>query len=356
MEFKRALYRFKQDFWAVGSLLFIIVVTLIAVFAYPLAPDKTEYGNQMHLSIHSQPPGFSCEMLIIPRGGEKQLFLSGNINPNEEIPVQDIQWFENELAYKRYGNATDYYEKIPFSDFSKAATRSQIETNYLKKKRFILGTDKYGRDLLSRLLIGSRISISIGFVAVFISLVLGVFLGAIAGYFGSWIDRIVMWLINIIWSIPTLLMVIAITLALGRGFWQVFVAVGLTMWVEVARLVRGQVKSVKEQLYIQAGAALGFSHIRILFIHILPMLIAPLIVISAANFASAILMESGLSFLGIGAQPPMPSWGGMVKDHFRYLLLGKPYLAVLPGLAIMSLVLAFMMLGNSLRDAFDVKR
>jgi peptide/nickel transport system permease protein len=184
---------------------------------------------------------------------------------------------------------------------------------------------------------------------------LGVFLGAISGYFGGWVDRLIMWVINIVWSIPTLLMVIAITLALGRGFWQVFVAVGLTMWVEVARLVRGQVKTIKEQLYIQAGTALGFSHTRILTRHIVPMLVAPLIVISAANFASAILMESGLSFLGIGAQPPMPSWGGMVKDHFRYLLLGKPYLALLPGLAIMSLVLAFMMLGNSLRDILDVR-
>jgi peptide/nickel transport system permease protein len=150
-------------------------------------------------------------------------------------------------------------------------------------------------------------------------------------------------------------MVIAITLALGRGYWQVFVAVGLTMWVDVARLVRGQVKSIKEELYIQASNALGFSKTRILIGHILPMVVAPLIVISAANFASAILMESGLSFLGIGAQPPMPSWGGMVKDHFRYLLLGKPYLALLPGLAIMSLVLAFMTLGNSLRDILDVR-
>lgn len=209
---------------------------------------------------------------------------------------------------------------------------------------------------MSRLIIGSRVSISIGFVAVFISLLIGVFLCAIAGYFGGWIDRLIMWLINIVWSIPTLLMVIAITLALGRGFWQVFVAVGLTMWVEVARLVRGQVKSIKEQPFVQAGSALGFSRSRILMNHILPMIIAPLIVISAANFASAILMESGLSFLGIGAQPPMPSWGGMVKDHFRYLLLGKPYLALLPGLAIMSLVLAFMMLGNSLRDILDVRR
>jgi len=326
LEIKRFLEGFKSDGWAVGSTLFILLISFCAIFAYVLAPDKTKFANQMHLSIHSKPPGFSCQMLVIPRASQdsQSSVFYGKINANEEIPVSE-------------------------------SNKNEIAERYLSEKRFLLGTDKYGRDLLSRLLVGSRISISIGFVAVFISLVIGVFFGAIAGYFGGWIDRLILWLINVVWSIPTLLMVIAITLALGRGYWQVFVAVGLTMWVEVARLVRGQVKSIKEELYIQASNALGFSKTRILIGHILPMVVAPLIVISAANFASAILMESGLSFLGIGAQPPMPSWGGMVKDHFRYLLLGKPYLALLPGLAIMSLVLAFMTLGNSLRDILDVR-
>ena len=177
----------------------------------------------------------------------------------------------------------------------------------------------------------------------------------LAGFYGGWIDRFILWLINVVWSIPTLLMVIAITLALGRGFWQVFVAVGLTMWVEVARLTRGLVKTAKEELFIKAGKILGFSKGRLILNHILPITIAPLIVISTSNFASAILVESGLSFLGIGAQPPIPSWGSMVKDHFRYLLLGKPFLTLVPGIAIMTLVLSFMILGNSLRDALDVR-
>lgn len=358
MEFRSAFNRFKSDKWAVGSFLFILGITLIAIFAYPLSPDKTTYANQMHLSIHSQPPGFTCQVLIIPQKErqERRSFFFGNLNSAEEIPIQNIRWFDDSLEYKRFGNATNYYEKIYFSTFQNSKKREQIEKTYLVSKYFLLGTDKYGRDLLSRLIIGSRISISIGFIAVFISLLIGVFFGAIAGYFGGWTDRLIMWIINVVWSIPTLLMVIAITLALGRGFWQIFVAVGLTMWVDVARLVRGQVKSIKEQLFIQAGSVLGFSHKRILTNHILPILVAPLLVISASNFASAILMESGLSFLGIGTQPPMPSWGGMIKDHFRYLLLGKAYLALLPGLAIMSLVLAFMMLGNSLRDVLDVQR
>jgi peptide/nickel transport system permease protein len=150
-------------------------------------------------------------------------------------------------------------------------------------------------------------------------------------------------------------MVIAITLALGKGFWQVFVAVGLTMWVEVARIVRGQVLVIRELEYVEAGKSLAFKSLRIIFKHILPNVIGPVIVISAANFAAAILIEAGLSFLGIGAQPPMPSWGGMIKDHYAYIIMDKAYLAIIPGMAIMSLVLSFILLGNGLRDAFDVR-
>jgi len=241
---------------------------------------------------------------------------------------------------------------------TKSISSKVVVTNperYIKKKTFYFGTDKYGRDLLSRLIIGTRISFFIGFIAVFISLLIGVSIGAIAGYFGGKIDVLIMWLINITWSIPTLLLVIAITLALGKGYWQVFIAVGLTMWVEVARVVRGQVLTTKQQQYVEAARALGYSNFRIIFKHILPNIIAPIIVISAANFAAAILIESGLSFLGIGAQPPTPSWGAIIKNHYNYIILGKPYLAIIPGLAIMSLVMAFMIIGNTLRDALDVK-
>jgi peptide/nickel transport system permease protein len=205
------------------------------------------------------------------------------------------------------------------------------------------------------MIIGSRISFFIGFIAVFISLIIGLTLGALSGYYGGRIDRVIMWFINVTWSIPTLLLVIAITLALGKGYWQVFIAVGLTMWVEVARVVRGQIISLKQQQYIEAAKVLGFSDLRIISQHLIPNVLGPVIVICAANFAGAILIESGLSFLGIGAQPPTPSWGGIIKDHYNYLLMGKAYLAIIPGVAIMTLVMAFMILGNSLRDYIDVK-
>jgi ABC-type dipeptide/oligopeptide/nickel transport system permease subunit len=352
-----ALQKFKKNFWGVFSFWFIVFVGLISVFAYVIAPDNSQHANQMHISIHSKKPGFKVTLLSIPSSQSNEqkwldkVFL-GVKNEITEIPISEYRIENEKLIYTEY--TTDGLEGI-----TKSLLINQFPNNdyasYINEKTFLFGTDKYGRDMLSRVLVGARISFFIGFVAVFISLIIGITLGSIAGYFGGKIDAIIMWLINVTWSIPTLLLVIAITLALGKGFWQVFIAVGLTMWVEVARVVRGQIISVKEMQYVTAARALGFNDFRIITKHILPNIMAPVIVISAANFAAAILIESGLSFLGIGAQPPMASWGAMIKDHYNYIILGKPYLAIIPGLCIMSLVMAFMLIGNTLRDALDVK-
>lgn len=356
-----ALRKFIQNFWGVFSLSFLVVAIFIALFAYALAPDNSKNANQMHLSIHSKSPGFKVQMLTVPSPVEDHnlisVFFFGKSNADTEIPISDYKLENESIRITEYtidgnnGIEKDY----PLSLFPNVKSVDDIPEQYISEKQFFLGTDKYGRDLLSRMLIGIRISLSIGFVAVFISLIIGITLGAIAGFYGGKVDAIVMWFINVTWSIPTLLLVIAITLALGKGFWQVFIAVGLTMWVEVARVVRGQVMTVKEMQFVTAARALGYTNSRIIIRHILPNAMAPVIIISAANFAAAILIESGLSFLGIGAQPPMPSWGGIIKDHYAYIILGKPYLAIIPGLAIMSLVTAFMLMGNALRDAFDVR-
>ncbi len=357
-----ALQKFKKDFWGVFSFWLVVFLIVLAIFAYCFAPDKSENANQMHLSIHSKPPGFEVLMLCIPSGENDQISLKnyffGFSNKATEIPLESFSLSKNYINYIEYSTDKSLIiqKQISLSAFPDEKTTQAVVQKYLKKQKFYLGTDKYGRDLFSRMLVGSRVSLSIGFVAVFISLVVGIFFGAISGYFGGKTDAVVLWIINIIWSIPTLLLVIAITLALGKGFWQVFVAVGLTMWVEVARVVRGQVMGVKEMQYITAARALGFGNFRIIFNHILPNIMAPVIVISAANFASAILVESGLSFLGLGAQPPTPSWGSIIKDHYSDIILGKPFLALVPGFAIAILTLAFMMIGNALRDALDVKK
>tara|TARA_R110000787_G_scaffold263775_1_gene369623 strand:- start:2587 stop:3666 length:1080 start_codon:yes stop_codon:yes gene_type:complete len=347
-----AIQKFKQNKIGLLSFWFVVFCGFIAVFGYLVAPDNSQNANQMHIEIHSKKPGFSVDMLSIPSKEENtqsffdKLFF-GTKNTSSEIPIRSYTINKLALEYVNYADG-----------LTKSINLNLLENNptkYIQNKTFYFGTDKYGRDLLSRLIIGTRISFFIGFIAVFISLLIGISIGAIAGYFGGKVDALIMWVINITWSIPTLLLVIAITLALGKGYWQVFIAVGLTMWVEVARVVRGQVLTTKQQQYVEAAKALGYSNFRIIFRHILPNIMAPVIVISAANFAAAILIESGLSFLGIGAQPPTPSWGAIIKNHYNYIILGKPYLAVIPGLAIMSLVMAFMIIGNTLRDALDVK-
>ena len=348
-----AFKKFKQNYFGIASLSFVIFVGFMAIFAYVFAPDDSQYANQMHLSIHSKPPGFEVSMLIQPNASPNpqslidKLFF-GDKYPAREVPILSYQIQQQKLSYQPY-NSTG------LEGLEKVIDLEAFPKVHIEKKMFYLGTDKFGRDLLSRILVGARISFFIGFIAVSISLLLGLLLGSLAGYYGGRIDAMIMWLINVTWSIPTLLLVIAITLALGKGFWQVFIAVGLTMWVEVARVVRGEVMSVKEQQYITAARALGFSDFRIIFKHILPNIMAPVIVISAANFAAAILIESGLSFLGIGAQPPMSSWGAMIKAHYNSIILGKPFLALIPGFCIMALVMAFMLIGNALRDALDVK-
>ncbi len=349
---KLALKKFLNNKLGLISLCFVVICGIIAVFGYAFSPDNSKNANQMHLEIHSQKPGFETLIITIPNKTkeEQSVFdwlFSGKTNSNSEIPIRSYTIKENKIIYESYADGLEKEIELPELE--------NTPKKYIQKRTFYFGTDKYGRDVLSRLLIGTRISFFIGFIAVFISLFIGISIGAIAGYFGGKIDAFIMWVINITWSIPTLLLVIAITLALGKGYWQVFIAVGLTMWVEVARVVRGQVMSTKQEQYIEAAKALGFSDFRIISKHILPNILAPVIVISAANFAAAILIESGLSFLGIGAQPPTPSWGVMIKNHYNYIIVGKAYLALIPGTAIMLLVMAFMLIGNALRDALDVK-
>ena len=270
---------FRSEPTALLGAAWILLWTIVASTGHMWRPDPTQHANDQHLEWSMLPPGASVQMAL-PDGQNTQ-------------------------------------------------------------RTFVLGTDRFGRDYFSRIAAGSGLSLAVGLVAVLLSLLIGIPLGALAGYLGGGFDAAVSWLLQVVWSIPTLLLVLALTLAFGKGFEQVFLAIGLSMWVEVARVVRGQVIALRNVEWVEAGRVLGLSTPRIVFLHILPNLTGPIAVIASANFAAAILIEAGLSFMGVGAQIPMPSWGNLIRDHYGAILTGHAHLALVPGACIVSLVLAF---------------
>lgn len=351
-------FSFIKTFWkklrrnkgAVFGLCIIVMALFIALFAYVLAPDNTPDANRIIVEIAAKKPGYQQEFFKLKKENSNSVrnYFSGKEDTYQYIPISSYRTFSDSIEVDKYVD-DGITEKMMFS-LNGRDYHDAVET-----KTFWLGTDKFGRDILSRLIIGTRVSLGVGFIAVLISLTAGIFLGAIAGFFRGKTDDVVMWFVNVVWSIPTLLLVFAITLALGKGYWQVFIAVGLTLWVNVARLVRGQVLSIRELNYIEATKAMGFSSTRTIIRHILPNIMGPVLVIAASNFASAIVIEAGLSFLGLGVQPPQPSWGLMIKENYNFIITNNPMLAIAPGIAIMLLVLAFNLLGNGLRDVLDVR-
>ncbi len=378
--------------FGLGMILFAL---LVAALGSLIRPDNTKDADQQTLQIATQKPGFTAKFIKVRKNKEIEdqhfwnlMFFGGQENAFRMIPITEYEFKGSDIVVKEYtgsekikgeeipvnmadvlyaidtdhqyiedgqGNITFHVLNEEKKTMSLKELEQEVMASNIVEKTYYLGTDNHGRDLLSRLMSGTIVSLSVGFISVFISLLIGITLGAFAGYYRGWVDNFIMWLINVVWSIPTILLVIVMTLAIGKGFATVFIAIGLTMWVEVARVVRGQVLGVREQEFIEAGKALGFTSVRLILRHVIPNIMGPVIVISAANFASAILIEAGLSFLGIGAQPPMASWGSMVNEFRVYMTTDMAFLAILPGICIMLMVLAFMLIGNGLRDALDSK-
>ncbi len=381
------------------GLFMIIIASLVAIAGYLIMPDPTPDANDGAVQIQKKPPGFSMLFIKIKKNindGKKGWIMTaigGNESPFHIIPVNHYTLKGWKVIYEEYGregiqkeinliNAVfpvyigdsklmPVKESIRIEDdqawyvspdlkvnhISLEETVDRFEAGHIERRHYWLGTDRSGRDMLSRLIYGTRISLSIGFVAVLISMFLGLGLGALAGFFGGRTDNLILWFMSVVWSIPGIMLVIAISIALqSRGVWVAFVAVGLTMWVDVARVIRGQIMTIKEKTFVEAARAMGIRDIRIVYVHILPNIIGPLIVIATANFAAAILLEAGLSFLGLSVQPPTPSWGSMIFEGFNVMgTKNSWHLVVFPGLAISLMVLSFNLLGNGLRDAIDPK-
>lgn len=215
-----------------------------------------------------------------------------------------------------------------------------------------MGTDQYARDVLSRLMYGARVSLTIGVVAVAISVVLGTALGAVAGFLGGWVDRAVSGLVDVVLAFPRLVLLIAVVVVLEPSMTVIVLVLGLTQWPATARLVRGEVLGIREREFVEAARALGFSRRRILLRHVVPNALAPVIVAAALGVGNTIILEAGLSFLGLGVQPPTPSWGTMVSDG-RDVMRSAWWISTFPGLAIVLTVLAFNLVGDGLRDVLD---
>jgi peptide/nickel transport system permease protein len=339
---------------------YVVLLLVLCAGAYTFVPDASTAANRQVLDCTNLPPFTSISVLVLQPNTQNEThfmkYLVGEKESSVFVPICDtcpLSISHNKVQVRlRNGLIANYNtQEITGATHTTPINLQIIENQYIKSWFAVLGTDGFGRDIFSRLLIGGRVSLTVGILAVMVSLWVGVGLGALAGFLGGWVDSTVNWLCSVFWSLPSLVLAIGVAFVLGKGISATAIAIGLTIWVEPARIVRTQILSLREREFVKAAQVMGFTRLRIIVGHILPNLMGLIIILSCANFASAVLLESGLSFLGLGVNPPTPTWGGMIQDGFSTIVLDSGLrLALFPGMVMVLLIIALNLIAKTLRD------
>ncbi len=369
----------------------ILVILVIALLGSVIRPDASQHASRQNQSLSKLYPLTTIQFLKLRMNkpasekGVKRRFEKGGVDSDfVYYPYDGIQFSGNtvRVAFKgvsRMFHLVDViypidalslasikqntFSSFKFVDIDNNSTsvsveelKTEIQDSRLISRTFWFGTDALGRDVLSRLMAGSAVSLSVGFFSVCVSVILGLIIGLLAGYFGGPVDRLFSWSMNLFWSVPAILLVVSVTIALGNGVHALVVGISLVLWVEMAQVVRHTVLSIKLKDFVRALRLMGLSHVKILFRHILPNLIGPIAVLASTSFAEAIMLEAGLSFLGIGVQPPQPSWGNMIRDSYGYIISGdSAFLAIIPSVALIVLILSFVFVSNGLKEITELQ-
>jgi peptide/nickel transport system permease protein len=337
--------QFRKNKLAVVGMIVVLVLYAVAFLSPFLAPFDPNAQEDIVRSRYLPPLAEVFSPVVILQDGRR-------------IVAREVQELGDRISYvplaegSRENGGQTASQSMTVSRYEVKKITRAMRPRWWNQKVHWLGTDKFGRDILSRIIYGSRISLSIGFVAVGIAITFGTFVGAIAGYYGGRVDNIIMRLVDMILAFPRLFLILTLIALFTPKIWLIIAVLGATGWMGTARLVRGQILSLKEQEFVQAAHALGLSTPRIIFRHILPNAMAPIIVTATLRVGTTILVAAALSFLGLGVQPPTASWGNIINQG-RDNLLGAWWIATFPGLAIVLTVVAYNLFGDGLRDALD---
>ena len=378
---------------SIGILMLTFAVAFLGAI---IRPDKTEDANEQMISLAELPPFSKVNFLKIKKnkivdqkpwydlvldGSQEssyylvpysdysiesnkvklQVRSSGEITETRDFFIEDVIYAltDEQTRQLRSSGYLDRDEVDLYRNYITSVIKDKVELleqDHLVSRNYILGSDPFGRDMLSRMMAGSYVTLIVGVSSVMIALIIGLFIGVMAGYFGGFLDRFLSWLMNVFWSVPAILLVISLTLILGQGVRSLVLGIGLILWVEMAQVIRNEVRNLLQKEYVKAAQLMGLNDFKILYHHIIPNLTGVILVLAVGNFAQAILLEAGLNFLGVGITLPSPSWGGMVRELYGFLITNGAFMALIPSVSIVVLVSCAVILSSEFKRQFNLKQ